>query len=110
MPGWRPNSPTDVPHRIAPAAEAELDEIWLFVATASGSVATADRLIDTLTARFLLLARYPHLGRRRDSDLRPGLRSFPVGEFVIIYRAEGSNVLILHIVRGSRNVKALLRD
>lgn len=23
------------------------------------------------------LATYPHIGRRRDEDLRPGLRSFP---------------------------------
>ena len=33
-----------------------------------------------------LLASYPNLGRARDEDLRPGLRSFPVGEYVIIYR------------------------
>ena len=30
-------------------------------------------------------------------DLRPGLRSFPVGEYVVIYRIENEEVLILHM-------------
>ena len=49
------------------------------------------------------------IGGRRDEDLRPGLRSFPVGEYVIIYRLEGEDVLILHVLRGSRDIEALLR-
>jgi plasmid stabilization system protein ParE len=36
--------------------------------------------------------------------LRPGTRSFPVGEYVILYRIEEGDVLILHVVRGSRNI------
>src|SRR5207302_9593484 len=59
---------------------------------------------------FSLLASYPQLGRRRDNDLRPGLRSFPVGEYVIIYRIEvQDDVLILRVLRGSRNLQALFR-
>jgi toxin ParE1/3/4 len=55
----------------------------------------------------LLLARHPHLGRSRDDDLRPSLRSFPVASYVIIYRVEGEDVLILRVLRGSRNIPAL---
>lgn len=47
------------------------------------------------------------MGRSRDEDLRPGLRSFPSGEYVIIYRVEGEDVLILHVARGSRDIEAL---
>lgn len=97
-------------HRVAPEAEAELDGIWYYLATESGNLEIADRVIDTITERFFLLARYPHIGRRRDEDLRPGLRSFLAGEYVIIYRVEGDDVLILHVIRASRNVEALLRD
>jgi toxin ParE1/3/4 len=57
----------------------------------------------------LLLATYPHVGRRRDEDLLPGLRSFPVGEYVIIYRVEAEDVLILRVIRGSRDIEALFR-
>jgi toxin ParE1/3/4 len=70
----------------------------------------ADRLIDSITERFYLLACRPHIGRHRDEDLRPGLRSFPVGEYVIIYRVEDKDVLILHVIRGSRDIEALLRQ
>ena len=97
-------------HRLAPEAEAELDDIWYYVAKESGSIDIADRLIDSITERFYLLALHPHIGRRRDEDLRPGLRSFPVGEYVIIYRVEEDDVLILHVFRGSRDIEALLRQ
>jgi toxin ParE1/3/4 len=97
-------------HRVAPQAEAELDNIWYYVAKESGSVEIADRLIDSITERFYLLACHPHIGRHRDEDLRPGLRSFPVGEYVIVYRVEEKDVLILHVFRDSRDIEALLRQ
>ena len=61
--------------RVAPQAESDLDEIWHFLATQGSNIDVADRLIDSITARFALLARQPHIGRRRDEDLRPGVRS-----------------------------------
>jgi toxin ParE1/3/4 len=95
-------------HRIAPQVEAELDDIWWYVAAASGDTDTADRLIDSITARFLLLARYPYAGRCRDDDLRPGLRSFPVGSYVIIYKIENEEAFILHVLHGRRDIQTLL--
>ena len=96
-------------HRIAPEAEAELDDIWYYMAKESGSIEIADRVIDSVTDRFRLLARFPQMGRRRDEDLRSGLRSFVAGEYVIIYRAEDEDVLVLHVIRGSRDLRALFR-
>jgi toxin ParE1/3/4 len=96
-------------HRLAQEAAAELDDIWYYVAKESGSVTRADRLVAAITARFTMLARHPHIGRRRD-DLRPGLRSFPVRDYVIIYRNEGADVLILHVLHGRRDIAALLGD
>jgi len=95
-------------HRIAPQAEADLDGIWYYVATETGNLEIADHLIDSITERFLLLSRYPRIGRPRDEELRPGLRSFPVGAYIILYRIEREDVLILHVIRGSRNVELLL--
>ena len=91
-------------HRLAPEVETELDDVW------SDSIEIADRVIDSITDRFFLLATWPHIGRRRDGDLRPGLRSFPVGAYVIVYRVEAGDVLILHVIRGSRDIEALLRQ
>jgi plasmid stabilization system protein ParE len=58
-------------HRLALEAEADLDDIWYFIARESGNPDIADRFIDTLTQRFVVLARHPHMGRRRDEDLLP---------------------------------------
>jgi toxin ParE1/3/4 len=94
-------------HFRSPQADFDLDSIWYYVSSESGSVEIADRLIDSITERFLLLAKYPNIGRRRDYDLRPGLRSFSVGEYLIIYRLRDQDVLILMVLRGSRNFEAL---
>jgi toxin ParE1/3/4 len=59
---------------------------------------------------FALLASQPCIGRRRDEDLRPGVRSFVVGDYVIAYRVDGDNVLILRVLRRSRDIEALFRD
>jgi len=91
-------------HRLSPEAEAELEGIWYYIATESGSMDVADRFIDPLTGRFYLLAMSPYMGRRRDEDLRPGIRSFAVGKYLILYRVDGEDVLILHVVRGSRDM------
>jgi toxin ParE1/3/4 len=94
-------------HRLAPQAESDLDDIWYYVAQESANLEIADRLIDSIVERFLLLASHPHIGRSR-SDLRPGLRSFAVGAYVIIYRVDGADVLVLRVLRGSRDLPALL--
>jgi plasmid stabilization system protein ParE len=75
--------------RVAPQAESDLDEIWYFLATQSSSADVADGVVDSITARFALLARQPYIGRRRDEDLRPGVRSLVVGDYVIAFRVDG---------------------
>ncbi|HEV3317804.1 MAG TPA: type II toxin-antitoxin system RelE/ParE family toxin [Candidatus Angelobacter sp.] len=96
-------------HRLAPEAETDLDDIWYYIAKESNSIQIADRFSESIANRFFLLATNPHIGRSRDEDLRPGLRSFPVGQYVIIYRIEDNNVLVLRVIRGSRNIEALFR-
>ncbi len=96
-------------HRLAPQAEADLEDIAYYTFVESGSVDVADRFIDSLTERFLLLADYPYAGRRRD-DLQLGIRGFPVGEYVILYRVKDADVVIVRVVRGSRDLDAFLGD
>jgi len=94
-------------HRLALRAEVDLDDIWYYVATEGGSIETANRLIDTITERFLVLAGFPYLGRLREDDFGPGFRSLAVGEFVIVYCVENQNVLILRVVHGRRDSERL---
>ena len=94
--------------RLSPEAEADLDGIWFYVARESGSIEVASRVVENITERFWLLAQHPYLGRRRDYDLRSGLRSFAADDYVIVYRIDEQEVLlILHVVHGSRDILAL---
>ena len=93
--------------RFGPQIEAELDEIWVYIAKEGGSIDIADRLVTAITDHFFLLSNHPQLGRRRDDDLRPGLRSLSVSGYVVIYRIDGSDVVILHVVHGRRDIKTL---
>jgi len=94
-------------HRVAPQAVADLDEIWYYVAKESGSAEVANRLIDSITDRFFLLTGHPYLGRPRDDSFGPGSRSFPIGEYVVVYRVQNADVLILRVAHGRRDIEAL---
>ena len=94
--------------RFGTQVEAELDDIWAYVAKESGSVDAANRVVDSITDHFFLLSRHPQLGRRRDDDLRRGLRSLSVSGYVVIYRIENQDVLILHVLHGRRDIQTLL--
>jgi len=92
-------------HRLAPQAAADLDGIWYYVATQSGSIEIANQLIDSIADRFFLLASHPYLGRAREDEFGVGSRSFPVGEYVIVYCVEDDDVLILRVVHGRRDME-----
>ncbi len=94
-------------HRLAPEARAELRSIWNYIFKESGNAVAADSVVDAITERFYLLSQFPRMGRSRD-DLRPGLRSFPVGQYVIIYTIEDEDVEILHVFHGRQDIDARL--
>ena len=95
-------------HRLAPEAEADLNELWFYIAS-NGSVDAADRFVDALTNRFFLLATHTRAGRQRD-DLSRGMRMFPVGDYIVLYRIDGDDVVIVRVVRGSRDLEPLFDD
>jgi toxin ParE1/3/4 len=96
--------------RLLPPVESDLDDIWLYIARESGNIETATRLVESLVDRFALIALHRQIGRGRDHDLAAGLRSFPVGEYLIIYRVEEEGVVIIHVVQGSRDLEAIMRE
>ncbi len=97
-------------HFLAPGAASDLDHIWYHIATESGGPERADRFVDALTERFHLLATHPRIGRQRD-DLRTGLRSFPVGGYVILYRVMAADdVLISAVVHSRQDLDRLIRS
>jgi len=91
---------------FAPLAVADLDDILAYIARDKPRAAIA--FVETLKEKCHALARFPFLGASREG-LIPGLRMFPVGNYVIYYRAESDGVRIERVLHGARDADALLR-
>ena len=53
-------------YRLAPQAEADLEDIAFYIFLESGSIETADRVIQSIAERFDLLEAHPRAGRARE--------------------------------------------
>lgn len=87
-----------------PLSREDLIAIWNYIAF--DNTDAADRLLDMLEEKFELLARNPGLGIRRP-EISPDLRSFPVGNYLILYRSIPNGVEIVRVVQGQRDLTKL---
>jgi toxin ParE1/3/4 len=85
-------------------ADADLDSIWLYIAT--DSIAAAERQVQSFERAERRLAEFPELGPARP-DLRPGLRSWTVGAYLILYRIDPDALPIVRVLHGARDLRAL---
>lgn len=94
--------------RVVKAREAaiDLDEIWLYLAH-EASPSVADRFLRHLAEKMQGLAENPLMGRDR-SDRRPDLRSWPVGSYMIFYRALPDGIEVVRVLHGSRDIDSVL--
>jgi toxin ParE1/3/4 len=86
--------------RRSSTAERDLIEIWGFIA--NDDPAAADRQLDRLDRVCRILAENPSLGVTRE-DLAPGLRFFPVGNYLIFYTAEAGGIVVVRVLDGARD-------
>jgi toxin ParE1/3/4 len=92
-------------YQLSFQARTELSEIWVYVAENSG-IDNANNLNRQFLERFPLLAEFPQMGRARP-ELAPDVRSFPINNFVVLYRSTDYGIEILHIVHGRRQIETL---
>jgi toxin ParE1/3/4 len=90
-----------------PRARSDLSEIWDYIAEDNDT--RADAFVDLIDQKFQALASHPHLGRSRD-ELEEGLRSFPIGKYVIFYRGIPAGVEIVRVLHGSRDLDAMFKS
>lgn len=89
----------------APEAETDVYSIAKHIAE-EGDLAAAYRFLENVDETTQLIATQPEMGRRRE-ELAPRLRSFPVGPFVLFYRATKGGIEIARVLRGSRDLPSL---
>ena len=88
--------------RLTSQAQSDLDDIWLFIA--EDNTKAADSILDLLLSKFITIATQPSIGRSRD-ELRPGIRGFPVGHYVIFYRNTPEYIEIIRVLHGARDIE-----
>ena len=91
--------------RFSDQAQVDLAELWDYVAEYNTD--TANQRIDRIIAVCQMFADNPELGRKRE-EFRAGLRSFPVGNYLVFYRVWPHRVDILRVLNGARNLEELL--
>ena len=84
-------------------AEHDLAAIWDYIAVDNPEA--AEGCLRQIDAQFGKLSRFPLMGRVR-SDLSVGLRSFPIGNYIIFYLpiTDQSGVYIVRVIEGHRDI------
>ena len=90
--------------RRTPTARNDYSAIWDHVAEDNPDA--ADVLLRALDSALNMLSDHPHAGQRR-SDLRPRLRSFPVGRYLVFYRPIRGGIELVRVLHGARDVTAI---
>ena len=93
-------------YRLARQADADLDEIADFIADENPRAAV--RQIEMLHQKFTLLARNPLMGQSCE-HLRPNLRCFAAGRYVIFYVPCARGIEVERVIHGARDIGALFR-
>lgn len=93
-------------YRLSANADQDIEEIWEYIALHNPSA--ADRQLDLFHEHFARLSANPGLGQRCE-DLRPGLRLFPVGNYVVFYYPQDNGIEVAAVIHGARDIDSLFR-
>jgi toxin ParE1/3/4 len=96
---------------ILPAAESDLEDIWLTIA--ADDPLTATRIVRTIGAKIDALAQHPRRGPRR-RDIRSAVRMLVEGPYLIFFETQPDTdegpideVNIVRVVDGRRDLTKL---
>ena len=89
---------------IAIVAESDLLQIWEYIA--EDSPINADHFLKQIEAKFNLLLDHAGAGKMRD-DLIAGLRSLPIGNYIIFYQSHENSVEIIRVLHSARDIQNL---
>lgn len=85
-----------------PLAEADLDGLWDTIAEDKPEAATL--FLASLEEKLKILSENPKMGVRRD-ELIAGLRSFPVGRYIVFYLVIDDGIDVIRVVPAAMDVQ-----
>jgi toxin ParE1/3/4 len=86
-----------------PQARLDLIDIWNYIA--DDNEAAADRLLDRIGGVLQMLSEQPKAGRER-AEPAPGLRSFPVGNYLLFYLPRPGGIDLVRVLSGYMDIGA----
>lgn len=92
---------------LSSAAVLDLEAIWEYIA--QDKMDAADRWIGKLFAAFEAIAQTPGMGHKREDLTSYPILFWPVGSYLILYRAERDPIEIVAVTQGARDIPAFLR-
>jgi toxin ParE1/3/4 len=92
-------------HRTREAL-ADLDGIWDYIARDNPTA--ADRMLDELNERFLLLAKNREIGELQPLLADGKYRRFTFRSYVIYYRPLPDGIVIVRVLHGARDHEKML--
>ena len=89
---------------LFPSARRDLDGIWSYIA--ERNVSAADELIGRLRQTMQMLVDQPYAGADV-SFMRPGLRKWTVGRYILFYLVRPDRIEIVRVLHGARDIRRL---
>jgi toxin ParE1/3/4 len=91
-------------YRYSSDANSDIEEIALYIFDLNP--VAAHRFLDSLEEACEILAEQPLIGRPRP-ELGEGLRSFPVGNYLIFYTPALDGIDIVRVIYGGRDLPVI---
>ena len=92
--------------RRTATSRRDFREIWAFIAVHNPTA--ADNLLRRLDAALDFLSEHPRAGPLRP-ELRPRLRSYPVGSYIIFYRPTRYGIELTRVLHGARDLRRIFK-
>jgi plasmid stabilization system protein ParE len=87
-------------------ADRDLDGIWDYIA--EDNIDAADQWIGRLFEAFDAIGKTPGMGHKREDLTAYPVLFWPVGAYLVIYRATSRLIEIVAVTQGARDIPAFL--
>lgn len=92
--------------RVDRFRQAEEDLLAIAEYIARDNPTAAANWLDEMEAALLILAKQPYAGEAVD-DIRPGLRRFTQGKYLIFYEPRETGIVLVRVLHGARQLDDL---
>lgn len=96
--------------RLLDGARDDIAAIYAQIEQASGSSLVAERFARRLNDQCRRLASLPGMLGRPRPELRPDMRSYAFGNYVIFFRHAGDLLEVVNILEGHRDIEAFFGE